>query len=213
MTQVRSDEHGIDRILTLAGSGNKQAASELLGRFRGRLRSMITARMDSRLYDRVDPSDIVQETMIIAHRRMPEFFDQQEIDFYPWLRGIGWKCLVDQHRRHILAERRTVDREIRLETQLPDDSVRILAARISESNPSPLSRMAADEVQEMVHEALDRLDAPSRDALVLRFLEQLSIHEASQVLGISKGALKSRQVRALFRLKHLLDDAIGDEHP
>ena len=67
---------------------------------------MIAVRLDRRLSARVDPSDVLQETMIQAHQKLPEYLRTQPIPFYPWLRRIAWENIVQLHRQHLLAQAR-----------------------------------------------------------------------------------------------------------
>jgi RNA polymerase sigma-70 factor (ECF subfamily) len=60
-----------------------------------------------------------------------------------------------------------------------------------------------------VRAALAKLADNDREVLTLRYLEELSSAEAAAVLGISGDALLKRQVRALKRLRGLLDDLTG----
>lgn len=101
-----------DRLIRRARDGDRSAADDLLVRHRQRLKYMVTVRLDRRLAGRVDPSDVVQETLIEASRRLDTYLHERSMPFYPWLRGLAWNGMVDLHRRHVLASKRTVDREV-----------------------------------------------------------------------------------------------------
>ena len=100
-----------DELLERAGRGDAQARADLLARHRERLRRMVALRMDRRLSPRVDPSDVVQDALAEAHRQLPDYLLERPLPFYPWLRQIAWDRLVQQHRRHLHAGRRSVRRE------------------------------------------------------------------------------------------------------
>ena len=97
-------------LVERARTGDADAAQELLAKHRGRLRQMISLRMDPRLAPRIDASDVIQEALAEASRRMPDYLEHPPCAFYPWLRRIAWDRLVDLHRHHIDAQRRSVTR-------------------------------------------------------------------------------------------------------
>ena len=92
-------------LLAQAAAGDQTAADRLLELHRDRLRAMIALRLDRRLSARVDPSDVLQETMIQAHQKLPEYLRTQPIPFYPWLRQMAWENIVQLHRQHLWPKR------------------------------------------------------------------------------------------------------------
>lgn len=198
---VKSDT---DNLVVSAAGGDRQALDRLLARFRGRLRRMVAVRMDPRLSARIDPSDVVQETLREASGKLPAYARERPLPFYAWLRQLAFNRLLDLHRRHVTAQRRSVKREDP-ELSLADRSARALAERVLAVESSPSQRMMQSELRRQVREALARLPSADYELLVLRHLEQLSIRDISAVLGISEGAVKTRHVRALKRLRDLLD--------
>jgi RNA polymerase sigma-70 factor (ECF subfamily) len=192
-------------LIEQAAVGDEAAAHQLLEIHRGRLRAMIAVRLDRRLSARVDPSDVLQETMMQAHQKLPEYLRTQPIPFYPWLRRIAWENIVQLHRQHLLAQARAVTREQQLEVALPDHSAHDLAERLIAKGSSATQKMLQKEIKDRVQAALAQLDSRDREVLVLRFLEQLSIEEAAAVLDISQEAVKSRQRRALERFSEIVD--------
>ena len=99
-----------DELVTLAGDGDRGARSALLARHRDRLRRMVSVRMDPRLAARVDPSDVVQDALAEAARRLDAYLAAPPLPFYPWLRQLAADRVVDAHRQHH-AGRRAVGRE------------------------------------------------------------------------------------------------------
>ncbi len=196
MSEYDSDT---DQLLREAVDGDANAGTTLLERYRNRLKTMIRVRMDQRLQGRFDPSDVVQDAFVEAHRRLAEYVDTRPMDFYPWLRGLAWDRLVDLHRRHLAAAKRSVDRE------MMDASSHALVTYLADSRFSPLRDVLRDELRARIQFALDLLPPIAREVLLLRFVEQLSVREASEVLNISETALKSRQLRALKSLGQQLD--------
>lgn len=194
-----------ERLLREAREGDALATARLLERYRARLKTMIACRLDPQLARRVDPSDVVQDSLIVAHDRLPQYLADPRIAFYPWLRRIAWNRLIDLQRRHLKSQRRSVHRETSLQASVPDQSAAILADRLVSSETAPLRRLARDELVRRVQTALELLSERHREVLVLRFLEQLPVREAAQVLEITEGAFKARQLRALSRLRVLLD--------
>src|SRR5579872_1163031 len=108
---MTSSEPDTDQLLEQAEAGDRAAVNQLLIRHRSRLRTMVRLRLDPRLAARVDPSDVVQEAFIEAHRRFDRYVRDRPLPFYPWLRQLAWDRLVHLHHRHLTAEKRTVRRE------------------------------------------------------------------------------------------------------
>jgi len=93
------------------------------------------------------------------------------------------------------------------------DLVEELADRLAASASSPSQRLVRREARERVRAALGQLAPADREVLELRHLEQLSVAEAAAVLGVSPGAAKTRHLRALQRLRGLLEGPSGEEKP
>ena len=117
-----------DHLLAAASRGDRTARGPLLERHRRRLRRMVDVRLDRRLAARVDPSDVVQEALADAARRLDKYLRDRPIPFYPWLRRLAWDRLADAYRRHLRAGQRSVVREE--PPPLPGVSSMVLAKRL-----------------------------------------------------------------------------------
>ncbi len=192
-----------ERLLDRAAAGDAAARGALLVRHRGRLRRMVAVRLDPRLAARVDPSDVVQETLAEADRRLDDYLRDRPLPFYPWLRQLAGERLGAEYRRHVRAARRSVGRE-EPPAPLPEGSVLALAERLLDRGPGPSEAARRAERRERVRRALEGLPPPEREVLALRYLEELSAREVGAVLGIGEEAAKKRALRALRRLQELL---------
>lgn len=195
----------IASLLDRTRLGDPAAAGELLEGHRTRLRAMVAVRLDPRLGARLDPSDLVQDALLDAHRQLTTYLEQQPLPFYPWLRQITWQRLVLAHRQHLAVAARSVAREAACDMALSDESVSHLADRLHSRGPNPGSRAIENELRQRLRGALAMLAPADQEILLLRFLEQLSTGETAAVLGLSASAVKMRQLRAVERLREILD--------
>ena len=191
-------------LLARTAAGDRAARDQLLARHRDRLRRMVAVRLDRRLAARVDPSDVVQEALADAARRLDDYLRDRPMAYYPWLRRLAADRLDKAHRRHT-AGRRSVGREE--PPPLPAESALELADRLLADNTDPADAAVRRERRAEVRTALGRLAAVDREVLALRFLERLSTAEAADVLGLSPGAVRLRVMRALDRLR----DRLGED--
>jgi RNA polymerase sigma-70 factor (ECF subfamily) len=208
MTPTQPDT---EDLLREVSAGHAEARGRLLARHRDRLRRMVAWRLDRRLAARVDPSDVVQQVLAQADRKLDRYLHDRPLPFFPWLRQLAAEHLVVLHRRHVRAEKRSVRREEPGILPLPEDSAAELAGRLASSASSPSQRAVRHELRQRLQRALQQLPERDREVLVLRQLEQLSVAEAAEVLGISAGAVKVRHLRALERLRALLDEEQGED--
>jgi RNA polymerase sigma-70 factor (ECF subfamily) len=195
-----------EELLERAGTGDRTARQELLARHRGRLRQMVALRIDRRMAARVDPSDVVQEALADAAQSLSDYLRDRPLPFYPWLRQFAWERLLQLHRQHLQAKRRSVTREQLRIFDVADESEAVLAERLVNSGSSPSARLLAAELRERVGAALEALEPHDREVLVLRYLEQLTTKEIAAVLEITEAAVKTRHRRALERLRRRLDE-------
>jgi RNA polymerase sigma-70 factor (ECF subfamily) len=202
---VRQSEPDTEQLIAAASKGDDDARNRLLERNRARLRQLVAIRLDRRVAARVDPSDVVQDTLTEAARRLDEYLIDRPLPFYPWLRQIAQERLADVYRQHVRAGRRSVTREE--PPPLPGESMVALAERILDRNGGASTGFRRAERRARLRAAMDQLAERDRDVLVLRHLEQLSTREAAAVLRISEGAVKVRLLRALQRLR----DQLGEE--
>jgi len=196
----------IEALVERACRGDRAAREQLLDRHRPLLLRVVAVRMDRRLAARVDPSDIVQETLARAARDLSDYLRSRRVPLSVWLRQIAWERLADMHRLHIRAQRRSVTREEPGGIPLPDGSAIQLAKRLLASGTSPSQRMIRDEEHEKLRAAVLALPERDREILVMRHLEQLDNTEIAAALQISEGTVRVRHVRALRRLRELLDE-------
>ncbi|MCA9258812.1 MAG: sigma-70 family RNA polymerase sigma factor [Planctomycetales bacterium] len=196
-----SDE--TDVLLGRLAAGDAAAANALLHRYRDRLRRMVALRIDDRVTSRFDPSDVVQEALLVASRRIRDYALRRELPFYPWLRHIAWEQLLKFHERHIYTKKRAVEYERPL-PQLSDESLNLLVKRLAGANASPSERLLMQERQVLVRAALAKLQAVYREVLELRYLEQLDNAEIAAVLNVNETTVRTRHFRAIERLHRLL---------
>lgn len=196
-----------DELLDAISQGDRQARDALLARHRQRLQRMVAVRLDKRLAARCDPSDVVQEVLAEADRRLDDYASTRPIAYYPWLRQLALEQLRDLHRRHIRAQRRSISRE--RPPALPDESVLELAERLMDRTAGPSAGLRREERRQAVRLALNRLAERDREVLILRYLEMLSTADTAKVLEISEGAVKVRLLRALHRMREVLEGSEG----
>src|SRR5262245_13473424 len=114
-TPTRADDMGIwpdsietqDRLRRAERDGGGEATDRLLEAHREALRRMIALRLDRAIARRVDASDVVQGVLLEASRRLPEYLRAPGMPFHLWLRQLARDHLIDEHRRHRLAGRRS----------------------------------------------------------------------------------------------------------
>ncbi len=198
-----------DCLITLARQGDRSAQHQLLLRHRERLRRMVVSMLNPRLSARIDPSDVLQEAFAKAAQRLPDYLRAQPVAFYPWLRQIVKERLIDIHRRHIHAGRRSINKETRFDVYLSDTSAMLLADRLISRDPSPSAAANQQEMIGLVKTAMEKLSTEDRELLAMRFIEQLSVAEISQVLSVSRVTARSRLRQAIECLGRLVFHGSG----
>lgn len=203
---MSDDSSDVDELVKRAAAGDPQSWEALLERFRFRLRRLVGFRLDPRLQGRVDPSDVVQEICLEAWQHLDAYVKQPDASFFLWLRAVAGHTLVDLHRHHLGAQMRDVRREVPLDHKFINDGTSAaLAARLLGHTTQPGEAAARAERRLRLQAALDALDPLDREVLALRHFEQLSLGETAKVLGIKEKAAGMRYIRALRRLKEILN--------
>jgi RNA polymerase sigma-70 factor (ECF subfamily) len=155
--------------------------------------------LDPRLQGKVDPSDVVQQTLIKAHQRLEQFRGQSEAELAGWLRRILANTMADAYRKYqraLTLERSLVD--------LLDQSSARLEAWLAEHEPSPSDQAARNEQLLRLAEALGRLPNDQRHAIELRYLKGCSLAEAAVVLERTEAGVAGLLRRGLARLRELM---------
>src|SRR5438105_6309114 len=192
-------------LLDQAQKGEPHAVDHLLDAHREPLRRMIGPRLDPALAARVDASDIVQEVLLEAHRRLADYLRNPTMPFGLWLRHIAKDHVIDAHRRHRQAQRRSLDREQPLlPAALADHSSLELAGQILDQEPTPASAAIRHELQKRLDSAVAALDEDDREIILMRHGEQLSNQDVAAALELSEAAASMRYLRAVRRLRAAL---------
>lgn len=192
-------------LLAGAEQGDADAVNRLLERHRDAVRRMIDMRMDQKLVRRVDASDIVQDVLIEANRRLADYLKNPVMPFHLWLRHMAKDRLIDAHRRHRGAAKRSLDREQPIASPGKlDQSTLDLVAELQAGERGPASEAAWRELQASFVTAIDQLDEQDREVVLMRHFEKLSNSEVAKALDLSPPAASMRYLRAVRRLKSLL---------
>ena len=204
-------------LLERVRQGDQTAINGLLERHRTTIRRMIDQRRDRVVKRRVDASDIVQDVMLEANRRLGNYLANPTMPFQLWLRHMARDRLIDAHRRHRVAGNRSLDREVPLTIPAGQDhSQADLLGQIADRELTPAAAATWHELERRFAAAVEQLDEDDRKIVLLRHFEHLSTAEAAAALGLSKPAAGMRYLRAMRRLRVLLDggfDSLSMEPP
>ena len=149
------------------------SSGEVLGRFREYLVVLARMQLGNQLRAKFDASDVVQQTLLEAHRKMAQFRGQSEAEMAAWLRQMLAYNLADAIRAHGRAKR-DVARERSLEQGLEASSAQLTSWLAAEQSTPSQHAQGYEEVLRLA-EALATLPEAQRDALVLRHLSGLSL--------------------------------------
>jgi RNA polymerase sigma-70 factor (ECF subfamily) len=192
-----------DVLLNRARHGEEEARGRLLELYRNYLRLQARTLIGRTLQVRLDPSDLVQETYLEAHRDFPAFAGTTEAELLAWLRRILVRNLADQFKHHT-AQGRDVRREESLEAMLQrssDSLDQALGTGLSSASASSARR----EQAVVLADALAQLRPDDREVITLRHLEGLKFDEVAERMGRSSGAVRVLWSRALERLHRVLE--------
>ena len=206
MTENSDDIDGLVRSLR---GGEVSALGSLFSAHRDRLRRMVEFRLDARLRGRVSASDVLQEAYIDALKRVPHYQANPDVPFFIWLRTVTIQRLIEVHRQHLGARARNAAREVAIGGHEGIEASSEKMAEFVGDFTSPSQAAQRGEVMARLRETLDRLDPTDREVLALRHFEELSNLEVAALLGIQPAAASKRYVRALERLKAIMEEDSG----
>jgi RNA polymerase sigma-70 factor (ECF subfamily) len=190
-------------LLTGAKQGDANAVDRLMDRHRDSLHRMVECRLNQGVAGRVDASDVVQDALLTASRRLADYLENPNIPFHAWLRQLTRDRLADVYRRE-LADKRDVAREQRIVTT--DRSSLDPLAQARDAQLTPAAMLLRKEFAERFRQAVEQLDEGAKEIILMRHAEQLTNSQAAELLGLSEAAAGMRYLRALRQLKALLGE-------
>lgn len=177
--------------------GDDGVLGTLFESHRERLSRMVAFRLDPRLVGRIDAEDVLQDTFMEAEKRL-EAYRADDKPFLVWIRLITQQTMIDLHRRHLGASKRSAGKEV----AAPQSGA--LSGLFVGQITSPSRALMREELRVKIEESLQGMDDIDREVLMLRHFEDLSNKDVATVLGLQENAASNRYVRALGRLKGIL---------
>ncbi|MCG8649125.1 MAG: sigma-70 family RNA polymerase sigma factor [Pirellulales bacterium] len=203
MTSSTDSDTSIQQVLASARSGRGEALGQLLQLYQNYLTILATTQLDRRLRRRMNPSDLVQETMLAAHRNFVDFRGRSEPELLAWLRQILINCLRHAIDTHFNAQKRDMRREISIEqvSQALDRSVINFANILADRGPSPSEPARQRERAVLLANQLAKLRPEYRDVIVYRNLQGLSFNEIAERMNRKPGTVRMLWLRAMDKAK------------
>ncbi|MEQ1830327.1 MAG: sigma-70 family RNA polymerase sigma factor [Pirellula sp.] len=193
-------------LLVNVRDGQAIAVEQLMDRHRNSLRRMIQLRLDQRLMQRMDVSDVIQDVLLEANRRLSDYLSNPVIPFHLWIRQIAKDRIIDAHRRHRVSAKRSIDREqAQAGKGSVDQSTLDLANQFCDRALTPAAAATQREIAQQIEAAVQKLRENDREIILMRHYEQLDNQEVAQTLGLTEPAASMRYLRALKRLREIIE--------
>jgi RNA polymerase sigma-70 factor, ECF subfamily len=182
--------------------------SEQLEQFRQYLVLLAETRMNPRLRQRVDASDIVQQTLLEAHEGLAGFNGNSPEQLLAWLRRILSHNLSDA-RRGLARAKRDIARQISLDQAMDRSSMQLEALAASQSSPSQKAQRHERAVQ--LAAVMAEMPDAQRQALILQHWHGWSLAEIADHLDRSPAAVAGLLRRGLAHLRTRLQEQESHE--
>jgi RNA polymerase sigma-70 factor (ECF subfamily) len=198
-----SAAHEASRWIAAARRGDRDALGQLLESCRNYLLLVSQRKLAPDLRAKVGPSDLVQESLLLAAREFDRFVGDNEAEFRAWVRRILLNQLDNAARQYARTDKRQVTREVPLQ----DVPVEELARRLANSGGSPSGMARRRERDRKLTQALEGLAEQERQVIAWRNYERLSFAAIGERLDRSAEAARKVWGRALLKLRALLKEA------
>ncbi|MFO0914349.1 MAG: sigma-70 family RNA polymerase sigma factor [Pirellulales bacterium] len=190
-----------------SGAGGRSEARPVelpveLDHFRDYLRFLARTQLFANLQGKVDPSDIVQETFLQAHRNLHSFQGRTTQELAGWLRQILARNLM-QAARHYSFDKRNIKRELSVEQQLANSSA-VLGSLLAQDGPAPSDRITQEERALQLAAQIERLPEAQREAIIMHYWQNLPLKEIAEQLDRSPEAVAGLIFRGLRNLRQRL---------
>jgi RNA polymerase sigma-70 factor, ECF subfamily len=193
------------QLLEGVKAGDGDAVNALMDRHRLAIRRMVQMRLDNAVARRVDASDVVQDVLFEASRRMDNYISNPMMPFHLWLRQLAKDRIIDMHRRHRGAQRRSVDREQHVASLGNDEkSTADLVSFLKDAELTPAAATVRKEMEQRFLLAVNELDEADREMIIMRHFEHLGNSEVAEALGLTAPAAGMRYLRAIRKLRQAL---------
>jgi len=195
---TKAQEVAFDRILVdRFKSGDQTAFDEMVGRYWGRIYSMV----NQLLRNPQDAEEVTQDAFIRAHRGLGNF--RGDSAFSTWLYQIATNLA---RNRYWYWWRRKRDKSVSIDAPIGADNDTTLADIISAEVETPDDITVTQEFVNRIGTGMEKLGTKHREILILRNVKNLSYEEIAGILGISIGTVKSRIARARESLRSRLGE-------
>lgn len=178
------------------------ALGPLLDQYRGYLGLLAKLEVGPKLQRKIDPSDIVQETMLDAHRQFPRFAGTTEVQFLAWLRRLLAGKAANTVRHYFGTQGRNIQQELEGQFSESFDRVSGFLNRMAiADSESPSQQVVRREQSVIVADALMQLSSDYRMVIVLRHWDELTFPEIAERMHRSVNSVEKLWLRALGKLR------------
>ncbi len=193
----------IQQLVERVRRADTSALADYVQAKRPQLLAFIEKQLSGAMRRKVEPEDLVQEISAEAVRVLSQV-DLAERDPFSWLCQIAERRIIDAHRRYFGAQKRDAGREVQLHGGGGDNSKSPLVDLLIVSMTSPSSAFSRNQREVLLLAALEKLPDDQRDALRMRYIENMPSKEIAEKLQRTDGAVRVMLTRSLKRLQELL---------
>ncbi|EMI52929.1 sigma-70 family RNA polymerase sigma factor [Rhodopirellula sallentina] len=206
-----TDQQHATHLLRLARDGDAESLECLLSSYIGYLKVLSHSQLDPRVRVRLSASDLVQESLLEAHRDFQKFAGTTTAEFTGWLRQILVHNAARAVETHLLAAKRDHRREHSLDTlrRAADESHARLDSMTAVHRRGPASEAEHQDDLTVLSNAIEKLSPEYRDVIVLRHVEGLAFAEIAVRMNRSSGAARMLWMRAIEKLRDAMSDESG----
>jgi RNA polymerase sigma-70 factor, ECF subfamily len=198
-------------LLARALGYDQEALGALLSRYEPYLYLLAQRRLGRQIQSRLDPADIVQQTLLEAQRDLAAFRGSDEAAFLAWLSRILQHNVSQVFQQHLVSKKRSAHHEYSL------DELRLTGQAIGDSlaseHSTPSQRAMRGEAAVRLAQAIRQLPPDQQEAVRLRHLEGYTLRQIASSLDRSELAAAGLIKRGLQRLRSQFEDEVSAKRP
>ena len=196
-----SDEAALEQIVEQVRAHDSAALVQFIELRRPQLLAFVRRSLSEVLARRVEPEDILQEASLSAVQSLGEM-DLSQRDPFSWLCHLCERKIIDAHRHHVAAQKRSAAREVGLSSgdSRPAGFFDLLAASLTSASQA----FSRNQKELRLLMALEQLPEASREVLRLRYVEGLPSREIARRMDRTDGAIRVLLTRSVSRLQGIL---------